>query len=83
MKNDNEEIFELTEEHRCECAEDDNCGCTFPENVAAFNDTAGKTMTQESYNIKTEERFIKKDTVCYCDPKNCDCQISYEEHDNA
>lgn len=65
----------------CSCSEDDNCGCTYPENITSFENTEEITRTQETFKIKTPERFIAKDTVCYCDPKNCDCTITYEEND--
>ena len=63
---------------QCRCAEDDNCGCTYPENITDSDDL---TMSQKSFKIKTEERFIVKDSVCYCSPKNCDCKIEYHESD--
>ena len=67
--------------HRCDCSEDDNCGCTYPENMKSYHLTEDETRTEESYKITTPERFIKKDTVCYCNPENCDCTITYEEND--
>ena len=74
--------IDFTEQNpRCCCAEDDNCGCTFPENMSAMCYVEGNSCTQESFKIKTEERFIEKDTVCYCTPKDCDCKIDYKETD--
>jgi len=64
----------------CRCADDDNCGCTYPENIS--DPVSGDVeMSQESFKIKTEERFIAKDSVCYCSPKNCNCKIEYHESD--
>ena len=68
------------ENPRCCCSEDDNCGCTFPENMLEDN-YDNLTHTEESVIIKTKDRHIKKDTVCYCSPKNCDCKIDYHETD--
>ena len=68
-------------DNRCECSEDDNCGCTYPENMKSYTLADNETRTEESYRIKTPERFIKKDTVCYCNPDDCDCTITYEEKD--
>ena len=70
-----------TQNPQCRCAEDDNCGCTFPENIAAMCYNEGNTCTHENFKIKTHERFIQKDTVCYCTPKDCDCKIDYQETD--
>ena len=64
----------------CRCADDDNCGCTYPENVSEEN-TEEPTMSQETFKIKTEEGFIAKDSVCYCTPKDCKCKIEYHESD--
>lgn len=66
---------------RCFCADDDNCGCTFPENMTSLCNAEGNSCTQETFKIKTQERFIEKDTVCYCTPKDCDCKIEYKETD--
>ena len=69
------------ENPRCCCSEDDNCGCTYPENTSSYTAEDDIEQTQESFKIKTEEGFIKKDTVCYCSPKNCRCTIEYHESD--
>ena len=73
--------YESQIENRCECSEDSNCGCTYPENVNTFHIDDDVTRTEESFKIKIPERFIQKDTVCYCNPKNCDCTITYDEKD--
>jgi len=73
---------EFCEENpRCCCSEDDNCGCTFPENMSAMPCTDDITRTEESFIIKTKDRHIEKDTVCYCSPADCDCKIDYSETD--
>lgn len=64
---------------RCFCSDDDNCGCTFPQNIESYCDAG--TTTQENIKIKTGEAFIEKDTVCYCTPKDCSCTIDYQETD--
>ena len=82
MKKDKHNSTEFPENYsRCYCSEDDNSGCTYPENVSSVDEHNPLEMTQESYKIKTEERFIEKDSVCYCSPKDCDCKIEYKETD--
>ena len=79
MKNEDNKF--VNNSQRCVCAEDDNCGCTYPENVASVENDNHLETTQESYKIKTEERFIEKDSICYCTPHDCDCKIEYKETD--
>lgn len=59
----------------CECREDDNCGCTYPNNLSAFNcQTANK-------NKETITKIVK-DSVCVCSPQECTCNVERTEIDN-
>lgn len=37
---------------------------------------------EQDIEIKTPETHIKKETTCYCTPKECDCSITREEIEN-
>ncbi|MBQ8464983.1 MAG: hypothetical protein IJ545_03130 [Alphaproteobacteria bacterium] len=82
MKNKSIDRTDFAENNpRCFCADDDNCGCTYPENLTSLENCDQQETTQESFKIKTEERFIEKDSICYCTPHDCDCKIEYKETD--
>ena len=34
---------------------------------------------EKNVEIKTPETHIKKETTCYCTPKECDCTVTREE----
>ncbi|MBE6452565.1 MAG: hypothetical protein E7012_03645 [Alphaproteobacteria bacterium] len=59
----------------CECREDDNCGCSFPNNINDFN---------RQIAVKNKETItrIVKDSVCACSPKECACSVERTEIDN-
>ena len=59
----------------CECREDDNCGCTYPNNLSSFNcQTAAKN--------KETITHIVKDSVCVCTSQECACNVERTEIDN-
>ncbi len=60
------------ENNNCECREDDNCGCTYPNNIRDYN----KTKKAEYIS-----RVIK-DTTCVCTPTECACSIERTQVDN-
>lgn len=37
---------------------------------------------EKNIEIKTPETHIKKETTCYCTPKECDCTVTREEIEN-
>ncbi|MBE6445345.1 MAG: hypothetical protein E7019_04760 [Alphaproteobacteria bacterium] len=53
-----------------ECREDDNSGCTFPNNVQHYKDK------------KTTINRVIKDSVCICTPQECSCSVEQTEIDN-
>lgn len=69
---------------RCECSDDDNCGCSFPNNVSDYTcnctpqDHCG-CINGERLDIKDKGRHIKKDTVCFCSPEECSCTVERNE----
>lgn len=60
--------------NNCCCAEDDNCGCTYPENISQFENAE----TVKKSTMKNKEPYIKDGSVCYCSPDDCDCKIEYK-----
>lgn len=71
--------------NKCDCSDDDNCGCSFPNNIPHDFDvhctenqenSCTKTVTKEKIEIKTENTHLKKDSVCICSPQECECVIS-------
>lgn len=75
----------------CDCRDDNTCGCTFPNNMSDFSCTCtdeGKCgqFDQEKtnqYDSQFEQnKHIKKDTVCFCTPEECDCTFENSETNN-
>lgn len=75
--------------HKCDCSEDDNCGCSFPNNIPHDFDihcpknqenSCNKTVTKEKVEIKTPNAHLKKDSICICSPQECDCTITNSEY---
>ena len=62
--------YETPEIKKCECSEDDNCGCTYPNNMRHYENTK---------EIVTK---IVKDSVCICTPNECACSIEQTEIDS-
>ncbi|MBE6448581.1 MAG: hypothetical protein E7018_04700 [Alphaproteobacteria bacterium] len=55
------------EKNNCECREDDNCGCSFPNNIRYFR------------NQSTNNTKITKDSICICSPTECSCTVEQNE----
>ena len=64
--------------NNCCCAEDDNCGCTYPENIAQYENLTNTDETVNKPAMKHKEAFVKDGSVCYCSPDDCDCKIEYK-----
>lgn len=67
----------------CDCREDNTCGCTFPNNISnmtcpCINDDYLQ-FSEEKLEMNTPKTNIKKETVCVCSPKECDCTIERNE----
>lgn len=71
--------------NKCDCSEDDKCGCTYPNNLSHDFDvhctenqenSCAKTVTKEKIEIKTPNTHLKKDSVCVCSPQECECVIT-------
>ncbi len=67
----------------CECREDDNCGCTFPNNMSNFScqcaiEDECKNFDQEAKKktLSPPEIHISENTVCHCSADNCECNTT-------
>ncbi len=80
---------------KCDCREDDNCGCSFPNNIPhnfdvkcsnstcsdkSNNENCSININKEKVEIQTPNIHIKKDSVCICSPEECECSITRDEH---
>lgn len=83
-----ESRYSYNYENKCDCSDDDNCGCTYPNNMPHDFDRhcqpnqeqeCVKTVSREKIEIKTPNAHYKKDSVCICSPRECDCSVSSEE----
>ena len=78
MENNNStECCFINYETRCECAEDDRCGCSFPNNIKNHVDCDNLTLKKESNILEKGENEMPQDAICYCAPKACDCRIEH------
>jgi len=75
----NKEKFVEKFSNRCECAEDDRCGCSYPNNVMNTIECNDIKMNASSINIKTPTQTISHDSVCYCGPEWCNCKAEHNE----
>lgn len=62
----------------CDCRDDSNCGCTYPNNISDYENMAQNTHTKVHHHPT-----LKKDTICYCTPQSeCDCVRPKKKTDN-
>lgn len=66
----------IRNENECDCDEDNNCGCTYPNNVEEYD--CGCIQDEECKCILFDphiNQYYHDDSVCFCNIKgNCDCQ---------
>lgn len=83
------DVYAYDYANKCDCSEDDKCGCSFPNNLSHDFDThcpqnqensCAKTVSREKLEIRTPNAHIKKDSVCICSPQECDCTITNSEY---
>lgn len=78
---------------RCDCREDDNCGCTFPNNMPhdfelkcnngqlpKENSAGSCNINKEKIEIQTPNVHIKKDSICICSQEECECTVIRDEY---
>lgn len=67
----------------CDCDDDNNCGCTYPNNISNFLCLCpNKTPRQNQYPNKKADAYTRAETICTCNHKECDCtteQLMKEE----
>ncbi len=72
---------------KCDCSDDDSCGCTFPNNVSDYSCNAadgncGGLKEKASKPQKKETvTHIVKDSICTCTPDECSCAVERTETD--
>ena len=66
-------------DNRCECAEDDRCGCSYPNNVMNNIECDDIKMNSSSVKIKTPKQTISYDSICYCGPEWCNCKAEHND----
>lgn len=68
--------------NKCDCSDDDNCGCSFPNNMSHdFDHTqpanqignTSHTISHEKIEIDTQHSHLEQDSICICSPDECDC----------
>lgn len=64
----------------CDCSDDNNCGCSFPNNMSDFDCNC---LNKETVHIDTPEVKVKKESVCFCSPEACSCTVERNETDNS
>ncbi len=55
---------------KCDCREDDNCGCSYPNNISSYN--CGGSNRKQDTSPRTAPA-TDKETICTCSPSECDC----------
>ncbi len=76
--------------NKCDCSDDDNCGCSFPNNmhhnfsshqtsIEQQQEELHNTISKEKTEINTPNVHFKKEKICICNPKECECKIIHKE----
>ncbi len=65
----------------CNCSEDDNCGCSFPNNIEDYCDCTAEDNCGCMELDEEKQIHIKKDSICICTEKECDCKVERTETD--
>lgn len=76
--------------NRCDCSDDDKCGCSFPNNLSHNYDincekdqeencSTANNINIKKIEIKTPNTHLEKESVCVCSPTQCDCSITRNE----
>lgn len=64
----------IRNKNECDCDEDNNCGCTYPNNVeesacGCIDDACGCIQFDPYIN-----QYYHDDSICFCDTKGeCEC----------
>lgn len=62
---------------KCDCAEDDRCGCSYPNNANCPLECVKPHAAAE-----TQPDTLQPNTVCFCSPKDCDCRGVQQRTEN-
>lgn len=79
--------------NKCDCSEDDKCGCSYPNNIPhdfdvkcedgrclTGDNSRGLNVNKEKIEIQTPNVHIKKDSICTCTPEECECTVIRDEY---